>query len=324
MKNFVGKSVVFITTKNIDYIRNVQEIQILEKEAARLKIIYSKKRSYVLRVVEIWWKLLLLNNNFDVVFIGFAPQLILPFFNKFKNKEVVIDFFISVYDTLVNDRKKFSSGNPIAKLCHWLDSYVIKKADTIITDTKADAEYFIREFRGTKDKFETMYLEADKTIYYPRKQQKRPDLLDKYVVLYFGSILPLQGVDVVLEAIKLMKAVKDIYFQIIGPIPSEYEKPIQDNVEYIDWLNQTELAEHIANADLCLAGHFSRDIDKAKRTIPGKAYIYDAMQKKMILGDNAANHELFSLSQSNIYFVEMGNEKKVAEIISNIANQCMV
>ena len=99
--------------------------------------------------------------------------------------------------------------------------------------------------------------------------------MNKYVVLYFGSVLPLQGVDVVLDAIKLLKNEKDIFFQVIGPISKKYSKPVQDNVEYIDWLEQKELAEYIANADLCLAGHFNGEIDKAKRTIPGKAYILD-------------------------------------------------
>ena len=36
-----GKRVVFVTTKNIDYIRNVQEIRFLEDYAGKLKLIYS-------------------------------------------------------------------------------------------------------------------------------------------------------------------------------------------------------------------------------------------------------------------------------------------
>ena len=101
------------------------------------------------------------------------------------------------------------------------------------------------------------------------------------MVLYFGSILPLQGVDVVLETIRKLKGRDDIFFDIIGPIPQSLQKPIQSNVRYTDWLSQEELAERIASADLCLAGHFNGSIAKADRTIPGKAYIYEAMKKKM-------------------------------------------
>ena len=101
-----GKRVLFITTKNVDYIRNSQEINILEKEAAQLKKVFSGKKNYAGRLMEIWGKLLICNrSDFDVVFAGFAPQLVFPFFKKFKGKKIIIDFFISVYDTLVNDRK---------------------------------------------------------------------------------------------------------------------------------------------------------------------------------------------------------------------------
>ena len=89
-----------------------------------------------------------------------------------------------------------------------------------------------------------------------------------------------------------------------------------DNIEYIRWLTQEQLAEYIARADLCLAGHFNADIEKASRTIPGKAYIYHAMQKPMILGDNPANHELFD-SDSDTIFVKMGSAEALSEAISD-------
>lgn len=317
-----SKKVLFITTKNVDYIRNAQEIKLLKENAESVEILHSSKEKYIGRIIEIWIKLLFKSfREIDIVFIGFSPQLVLPFFKwKFKRKDIIIDFFISVYDTLIHDRQKFKDHGIAAKICHGIDSATLKLADYVIVDTNADARYFIGEFQSDKDKFETLYLEADRTIYYPREQHKREKLRDKFVVLYFGSILPLQGVDVVLDAIKLLQDNKDIFFQIIGPIPKKYNKPIQDNVEYIDWLSQEELAEHIADADLCLAGHFNGEIDKAKRTIPGKAYIYTAMKKKSILGDNLANRELYKENEENVSFVEMGDAKNLSEkiIMSNM------
>ena len=124
----------------------------------------------------------------------------------------------------------------------------------------------------------------------------------------------MQGVDVVLDAIKLLKDQEDIHFQIIGPISDRYDKPMQENVEYIEWLIQEELADYIATADLCLAGHFNGEIDIARMTIPGKAYIYEMLEKKMILGDNAANHELF-FEDTNHKFARMGSAKELSQLI---------
>ena len=72
---------------------------------------------------------------------------------------------------------------------------------------------------------------------------------------------------------------------------------------------------------MCLAGHFCADIDKAKRTIPGKAYIYQAMKKPMVLGDNSANRELFSDGEKGVYFVRMGDGSALAEAITTAKNE---
>lgn len=133
-------------------------------------------------------------------------------------------------------------------------------------------------------------------------------------ILQRASMLPLQGADIVLQAIALLEDEKDIFFQIIGPIPQKYDRPVQDNVEYIDWLEQEELAAYIANADLCLAGHFNAAIGKAHRTIPGKAYIYEAMGKRMVLGDSKANHERYDAADG-VYWTKMGDADALAGVI---------
>lgn len=311
-----GKRVLFITTKNIDYIRNTQEIRILQENAKYIEIIYSDKKNYALRILSVWNQVSRKKvADSDVVFCGFEPQFVVPFVGrKLKNKTIIIDFFVSVYDTLVCDRKKIKARSLIARFCHYVDKKTLEAADCVISDTMAHAQYFISEFGGNKDIFETLYLEADSKIYFPRQQKKPDSLKDKLVVLYFGSILPLQGIDVILDSIRMLKDRSDICFDIIGPIPDKYNKPLQGNVKYTNWLSQEELAERIAQADLCLAGHFSGNIEKARRTIAGKTYIYDMMDKTMILGKGEANYELFR-EDSKHRFVEMGNARELANRI---------
>jgi glycosyltransferase involved in cell wall biosynthesis len=327
-----NKRAVFITTKNLDYIRNTQEINLLKQHAASLTVIGSAAKSYPKRLLHVYKTLLLTDfKAYDVVFVGFAPQLVLPFFGwKFKNNLVIEDFFISLYDTLTDDRKKVSPGSIPGRFFKALDRKTLQKASYVISDTRAHGAYFSQEFGCPAEKIHTLYLEADTSIYYPRESGKAhvPGQTGaqgeaaahegKFRVLYFGSILPVQGVDVVLKAGALL-AGTSVELEIIGPVP-ENEKVNADHMIYHKWLSQTELAEHIAEADLCLAGHFAPNIGKAKRTIPGKAYIYAAMNRPMILGDSPANHELFSETQDGIYFVEMGNPKALADLIKKIAD----
>ncbi len=316
-KEITGKRVLFITTKELSYIRNSQEISLLRESAAELKVIGSDSRKYPFRLLKIYWQLLMTSaKRYDIIFIGFAPQLVLPFWKfKFRKKEVVIDFFISMYDTFVNDRKRFGERTLIAKVLKNLDQNTLKNADRIICDTNAHGRYFCEDLGADSNKLLTLYLEADRTIYYPREVNRPEHLKGKFVVLYFGSVLPLQGVDVVLGAYDLLKDDDRFYFYMIGPIKDGYKKPESGNIEYIEWLPQEELAEYIAMADLCLAGHFNGNIEKAKRTIPGKAYIYDAMGKRMILGDNEANRELFDEKAELSSFVRMNDPKALCDII---------
>lgn len=314
---------LFVTTKNLDYIRNTQEISMLEhdNDGVRPDIIGSAGKSYVSRMAKVITKLITADfRKYEEIFVGFAPQLVIPLFaGKFRRYKasggkVTIDFFISVYDTLVNDRKKIRQGTVAARLAKWLDKKAILMADRIIVDTKAHGQYFVQEFGAPASKICVLYLEADKSVYYPRNKVKGGNNRQR-TVLYFASMLPLQGAEVVLAAARLMKDVSDIRFVIIGPVKA---KPLQDNITYIEWLSQNELADKIADADLCLAGHFNGEIEKASRTIPGKAYIYRAMNKPMILGDNPANRELFDESQEGIGFCKMGDAGSLVSAITTM------
>lgn len=318
------KKALFITTKNLDYLRNTQEINKLKAEGKDVTVIGSLSGSYPKRLLGVYTKLLTADiKKYDEVFIGFSPQLVLPFWHwKLKARPITIDFFISMYDTLVFDRKKFSQGSLFGKLLKSIDRKTIALADEIICDTRAHGAYFVQEFDAPKEHLHTLYLEADTGIYYPRavseerKKHKKP-----FQVLYFGSILPLQGIDIVLKSAEILRENQSVHFTIIGPVEDKYEKVVSDRITYIPWLSQEKLAEAIADADLCLAGHFNKDINKAKRTIPGKAYIYRAMEKPMILGDNPATRELYSENMKGIYFVEMGNAKALAEKILEVKGE---
>lgn len=315
-KMLANKSVLYISTKNIDYIRTNQEIEMLKSWCKNCKVISYEDKSYITRLRKCIVGILTVDiKPFDYVFIGFMAQMLVPFFWwKWHEKIIITDFFISVYDTLVDDRKKVQASSLLGKMLKGLDKRTICKSDYIIADTLAHKEFFVNEFGAKEQECLVVYLNADKEIYYPRIVDK-PDLYkNKFVVLYFGSILPLQGVKYVLDSIRLLQHRKDIHFVMVGPLEGKCKKVESDNVTYIHWLSQEELAEYIAFSDLCLGGHFDPDIGKANRTIPGKVYIYEAMGKTMILGDSLANHELFVCDQQHQY-VKMGSGQAIADCI---------
>ncbi len=310
-----GKKVLFIATTYLDYLRVQQELSLIKDEALHVDVLVSSNKYYFFRLFYVYSRLLFKSiKKYDVVFIGFAPQLIQWFWWwKFKKKQVIIDFFISFYDTLVFDRKKFKDNSLISKLLYKLDEFTLRHTDLIIADTKQHAEYFHNMFDASESKLIVLYLNADSRFYYPEKITKNSDVQNKFVVFYFATVLPLQGVDIVIDAISQINH-PNIDFVFVGPIDSQQKSRLfkQKQLTYFAWLEQTELAREIAKADLCLAGHFDDNIAKAKRTIPGKAYIFEAMDKKIILGDNAANKERYPYYYQNVEMVKMGSSTALA------------
>ncbi len=312
-----GKKILYVATKNSDYLRLTQEIRLLREQGNEVDVIASPSKSYPKRLLHVWRRLLTVSmKKYDMSFVSFAPQLVLPLFgHKLRKKPLAIDFFISMYDTLCFDRKKFRPNSLPGKLLKRIDRKTLAKSDLAVCDTRAHRDYFCKEFGFPQEKTDVLYLEADSSIYYPREMPPHED----FTVLYFGSILPLQGVDVILRAIGILRDEKGLRFVIVGPLGENVSRTGENITEYIEWLPQAKLAEKIAGADLCLAGHFNGSIAKAKRTIPGKAYIYRAMGKPMILGDGPANHELYT-EGGGIYFCPMSDPEALAALILRIKN----
>lgn len=329
-----SKRVLFITTKNLNYIRNVQELELIKTHARSYYIVGSNQKTYVFRMVSVFMQLRKVDwGSIDTIFMGFAPQLILPLIRKqLRGRLVIQDFFISLYDTFCLDRKRFASKGLFGYLLHQLDRRTLDSSDIIITDTNAQADFFVSEFGADRTKMLTLYLDASYVLgnaslkemalssdSHDEELQARKGR--RFTVLYFGTILPLQGVDVILDAIEQLRDEPHIEFEIIGPIKGKLAKaaPKSPQITYISWLDEVELYQHIRRADLCLAGHFSSTIAKADRTIPGKAYIYQALKRPMILGDTVANHEIFDSSNPMVHYVPTGDANALAASILKLA-----
>lgn len=312
-----GRRVLFITTKNLDYLRNTQEIEALRRVAASVTVLGYRDRGYPTRLAKLYLRLVFLPvRRYDLVFVGFAPQLVLPLFGwKFRHREIWVDFFISLYETLVDDRKRFKPSGLPARLLLAIDRMAAGNCRRMIVDTRADGACFADAFGADRTKIRVLYLQADTRVYFPRPAPRHD--ASEFRVLYFGSILPLQGVGIILECAQLMRSESGVTLDMIGPVPAALREQYRSlpNVRFTPWLPQEELAGRVAAADLCLAGHFCRGIEKASRTIPGKAFIYHAMGKPMVLGDNPANREYFSEDGRRCFYVEMGSAPALREVI---------
>ncbi|MEK7615660.1 MAG: glycosyltransferase family 4 protein [Patescibacteria group bacterium] len=114
-----------------------------------------------------------------------------------------------------------------------------------------------------------------------------------FSILFWGKMIPLQGVQYIRTAAELLKDQGDIEVRIIGDPPISYQ----------------ELMNIIPTADVCL-GIFG-DTDKAQRVIPNKVYEAIAAGKPVISGDTTAIRELFT-DRENILLCNVADPKDLA------------
>jgi glycosyltransferase involved in cell wall biosynthesis len=137
-------------------------------------------------------------------------------------------------------------------------------------------------------------------------------------VLYVGNYVPLHGVPVILRAAQLLDG-EDVEFWFVGEnhrndlgLHDLLSRAIPQGVKFFPWLPPRDLYARLCQADICL-GIFGSS-EKAKRVIPGKAFLALATGIPLITGDSPAARELFRDGE-NAVLCEMASPQALAAAI---------
>lgn len=263
----------------------------------------------------------------DAVVVGYIGQLdvlVLWPFARLRGVPIIWDAFMSLYNTVVEDRRLISSKHPLAHLLFAWEWLACRAADRIVLDTKTHGQYFVDKFRLPPEKVDRVFLGAETDIFMPYSSNQLETTTNErsgsFTVLFYGQYIPLQGIETVVRAAKLTDG-NNIRWVLIGKgqespkILDLIEELKPTNLEQIDWVPYQELITWIHNADVCL-GIFG-DTDKAKRVIPNKVFQILSAGRSLITGDTPAIRELVSPSE-NIVLVPPGNPESLASAVSHM------
>lgn len=311
--------VLFTCGREPEYPRNATWLACLQQNFKVFPVTDSHPW-WVVRYSRLTMRLLATRHRYDLAFIGFLGQPLVLWMHLLTRKPILFDAFLSVYDTLCFDRQQFAPTSVAGRIAFWLDYISCKLADLVVLDTRSHADYFHKTFQVPDSKLRVLFVGADETLFYPRPS---PDMRS-HLVLFYGSFLPLHGVDIIIRAAKLLESYPGIHFRLIGNGP-EYPSVRQlahqldiQNVEFHPPVRLKELPEEIARATVCLGGHFGTT-EKAKRVIASKTFQCLAMGKATIVGDNSANRELLTPGH-DAWFCPMGDPEALAEAILVLIN----
>ena len=312
--------ILFLCGREVNYPFNRTMVQALRR-LGQVDVVAEdgKGASIVRRSLQVMAQglLPLLSRRYDLVYVGFYGYLLMLPVGLLARQPVLFNPFISTYDTLVFERKRFHETSLAARSAFWSDRQACRRAGHLILDTQAHVDYFVQLYHLPRDKFDVVYVGADEAVFYPR-----PEVCEDPVVLYHGAYLPVHGVEEIVRAAGILDHKTPVRFRMIGA-GIEYRKARDlaeklgvTNVEFLPPLPWSQMPDEIARASICLGGHFGTS-GKAGRVIAGKTYQYLAMGKATIVGDNAANRELLTHRQ-NAWLCPMADPQALADGIQTL------
>lgn len=252
-------------------------------------------------------------------------------------KRIMCDIYAPLYDTTVNDYKIYKHFHPIAIL-HYLRDYVaMRYSKPVIFLNEAEAEHFIKSVRVKKEK--VMY----KVLPLYRKEKKKAQLPyynkenGKLTLCWTGTYIPLQGVEKIIDAVKILKK-QDFNFRLLifGPDnerASLYKKlvkesSVDDRVQFINvWGNINEWEKYICKECDIALGIFG-DSDKAKTVIANKVIDATAFMIPIITGISKGLKNYFDCTDDIVCI--QNTPQSIAESIiamskkTNVEIQCLI
>jgi glycosyltransferase involved in cell wall biosynthesis len=243
----------------------------------------------------------------DAVIVGYPGHLDVPVARlRARRRPIVFNPLVSLADTFVSDRGRFDPGSLAARMLERIDRAAFDAADLVVADTDADRRFF-QEL--TRTAVEVCFVGAEERLFGPG--WARPP---EFTALFVGKLIPLQGVEVVVEA---ARRAPELPFRIVG---SGQLGPLLDrrptNVEHLPWIRYDGLPAALRRAG-CALGIFGRS-HKAQRVIPNKAYQALACGAPLVTADTPAARELLVDGESAL-LVPARDPQALAEAVRRLA-----
>lgn len=258
----------------------------------------------------------------DVVLANFRSFELLWLLRLLTRKPIVHDAHISFWQSACEERGWFRPGSLPGRLLFFLDRLNCRISDHVLIDTETHRDYFIRTFGVPPEKMTSVYISCEERLFQPRPAppKSRPET----TVFWSGSGIPLQGLDVIYEAFRLLqeRGVPVILrlagaSRIIERMRQRAEAEGVRNIQFLGGIPRRQVIEEIAAAEIGLGGHYST-VPKAKQVIAGKVYELIAMRRPVIVGDSPATRELF-VDGENALLCQMGSPESLADAVARLA-----
>jgi glycosyltransferase involved in cell wall biosynthesis len=250
------------------------------------------------------------SEEFDALIVGYPGHLDLRTARRAAgDRPVVFNPLVSLYDTFVEDRRRFRRGSIAARALAEIDRRALRGADLVVSDTQANAEFLIRLAGLPRERVEVCFVGAEERVFTAGWKPETP-----LTALFVGKLIPLHGLATVLEAARVAP---DLRFKVVGGGqlgPMLRERP--PNVEHVAWVDYERLPQELHPAG-CALGVFGTS-EKARRVIPNKVFQALACGLPVVTSDTPAARELL-VGEESALLVPPGDSESLATAVRRLA-----
>lgn len=254
-----------------------------------------------------------------IPYLGALDTLALWPFAKLRRQRITWDMFLSLYDTVVNDRQMIAATGPAAWVL-WLTEYLAcRAAHRVLLDTKAHAAHIAQIFHLSTDKFGAVPVGCEPGAFQrqpaPTRQNRRTR------VLFYGQLIPLHGLSTILAAATSERG-REIDWHLIGTgqdralLERALAGGAHPHIRWQDWVPYADLTKAIARADICL-GIFGAS-DKAASVVPNKVYQSLMSGRTVITRHSPAMTETFGTDAPGLKLVPHSDPEALLDAIAEM------
>lgn len=234
----------------------------------------------------------------DKIIIGYPAYLDVLVLNTFCRKyrsRFYTDYFLSVYDTAVLDRKMHKPRSIMAKLFFGLDRWLIRASNRVLTDTHTNSKRYSTLFGANLDKFMRYFVGSRLLLNGVATNDTATDDQSTVNVGWVGSFIPLHGIGIILQTALQMKD-KNVRFHLIGngqdfETAQEFLRKNKLNKVVLHGKCSYDDSMHILKSCTVCLGIFGGS-EKSKSVIPFKVFDYLYLGKSIITQASPAFEEM--------------------------------
>lgn len=277
---------------------------------------------YYLMTLPIRWLLIASSKVLIVLPMNTGKFTLLDVFvAKLFGRQVVYEYYISMYDTLVNDREIHNSKAISARIALFYDKAFTALSDKIICLNQSEVNYYKKYMAsGSENKIVKIPLVID---FYPKPLVNKKNKDEATIFCWWGTYIPLHGLNMIIEGFSLSLTNSHLY--IFGDSEDEsniYRElairlGIEDRVHFNNEYNFNNglLPSFLCKHNTIALGIFGES-KKAKTVLPNKTVDSCMLSIPVLTAKNSATEEFFTDGQDIIYADR--NAKGIAAQIDNI------